>query len=83
MNATPAKTPSPCAAHVKGWSEAQCETTNEDKRGQDSPGPGVTHSQGDMAHYDSLFAVGRELERRGGEREGPELVCMKRKDSSL
>lgn len=63
--------------NVKDWSEAQCETANKDKQGQDSPGPGVTHSQGDMAHYDSPFAVGWELERRGG------LVCMKRKDSSL
>lgn len=44
--------------------KAQCETANKDKQGQDSPGPGVTHSQGDMAHY-SPFAVGRELKRRG------------------
>lgn len=57
---------SPCTVDVKGWSEAQCETANEDKQGQDSPGPGVTHSQGDMAHYDSPFAVGWELECRVG-----------------
>lgn len=44
--------------------KAQCETANKDKQGQDSPGPGVTHSQGDTAHY-SPFAVGRELKRRG------------------
>lgn len=44
--------------------KAQRETANKDKQGQDSPGPGVTHSQGDMAHY-SPFAVGRELKRRG------------------
>lgn len=44
---------------------------NKDKQGQDSRGPGVTHSQGDTAHY-SPFAVGRELKRRGrdGGRDG-------------
>lgn len=57
--------PSPCTVDVKGWSEAQCETANEDKQGQASPGPGITHSQGDMAHYDSCFALGRELKRQG------------------
>ena len=55
---------------VKGWSNAQCETGNEDKRGQDSLGPGVTHSQGDMAHYDSLLPVGWEHERQNAGRGG-------------
>lgn len=36
-------------------------------QGQVSPGPGVTHSQNDMAHYDSPFAVGWEHRRREGE----------------
>lgn len=91
------KKPSPCTVDVKGWSEAQCETANEDKRGQDSPGPNVTHSQGDMAHYDSPFAVGWEHKRQSGGGVGVgwvnggvcvwvgwmEMVCVKRKDSSL
>lgn len=46
---------------------------NKDKQGQDSPRPGVTHSQGDTAHY-SPFAAGRKLKRRvrdgGRERVG-------------
>ena len=70
---------------VKGWSDAQCETGNEDKRGQDSLGPGVTHSQGDMAHYDSPLPVGWEHERQSagtgcggvGVRGGLEMVCVK------
>lgn len=64
--------------------KAQCETANKDKQGQDSPGPGVTHSQGDMAHY-SPFAVGRELKRRGRGGDGKGwagVCCAKRRQLS-
>lgn len=44
-------------------SRVKCGTANKDKQGQDSLRPGVTHSRGDMAHNDSPFAVGLELEK--------------------
>lgn len=50
--------------------KAQCVTANKDKRGQNSPGPPVTHSQGDMAHYDSPFAVGPNWKGEGGVGDG-------------
>lgn len=70
--------PFPCKVNVEGWSEAQCETANEDKGGQDSPGPGVTHSQGDMAHYDSPFAKGWEHERQSVGVDG-DGVCKEKR----
>lgn len=46
--AAPVKFPS-CAVNVEGWSDPQCETANEDRLGQDSPGPDITHLQDDIA----------------------------------
>lgn len=48
----------PCADNKRDWSEAQRGSANKDMRGQGSPGPGITHSQGDMAHYDSPLCWG-------------------------
>lgn len=49
----------PCADNKSNQSEAHCDSANKDMWGQGSPGPGVAHSQGDMAHWFSPVLEGR------------------------